>query len=294
LKKYSKNMEIAVISGKGGTGKSSISASLAAIGKNIVLADCDVDAANMHVLFQPELIDSQIYVSGSKAIINHEACSGCGLCSYYCRFGAISMKDDMPVLDEISCDGCKLCSRVCPEEAIAMAPSDQSRMHAANFRFGKMVYGQLAPGEENSGKLVNMVREKARLLKKENALTTILIDGPPGIGCPVISSVSGVDKVLVVTEPSLSALHDLERVLSITAKFSIKTAVLINKFDLEETISEKVENLCSKLQIPIIGKLPYDSRVTEAMVNNQTIIEWMPDSSLSRELNSVYQKIIDL
>lgn len=284
-------MEIAVISGKGGTGKSSISAAFAAIEKNIVLADCDVDAANMHVLFQPEIIDSQIYVSGSKAIINHKICVGCGLCSYYCRFGAISMKDERPVLDEISCDGCKLCSRVCPEEAITMMPSDQSRMHSGKFRFGEMVYGQLAPGEENSGKLVNMVREKARLIKKELALNTILIDGPPGIGCPVISSVSGVDKVLVVTEPSLSALHDLERVLSITAKFSIKTAVLVNKFDLEEAMSAKVENLCSKLQIPILGKLPYDSMVTEAMVNNQTIIEWMPDSAISLELYSIFKKI---
>ena len=209
-------MEIAVISGKGGTGKSSISAAFATLSEKVVLADCDVDAANLYILFNPTHEEERIFVSGQKAIIDYDKCRNCGSCLDSCRFGAISLSDGEIVISDILCDGCKLCSRICPFEAINMENEDKSRMYAGSFRNGKMVYGRLSPGEENSGKLVNMVRNKAKQLSKDHQLETIIIDGPPGIGCSAISTITGVDHVVIVTEPTISGLHDMKRALEIT------------------------------------------------------------------------------
>jgi MinD superfamily P-loop ATPase len=193
-------MEIAIISGKGGTGKSSISAAFATLNGDVVLADCDVDAANLYLLFSPTHEEEIVYIAGHKAVINYDLCTNCGICENYCRFDAISVINNKVVISAISCDGCFLCSRICPVNAIKMVQNDKSRMYIGSFRNGKMVYGRLAPGEENSGKLVNMVRENAKQTADENDLETIILDGPPGIGCPVISTITGVDKVVIVTE----------------------------------------------------------------------------------------------
>lgn len=284
-------MEIAVISGKGGTGKSSISAAFATLSEKVVLADCDVDAANLYILFNPTHEEEQVYIGGQKAVIDYSLCTNCGLCIDYCRFNAISFINDKVEISEISCDGCKLCSRICPAKAISIVDSDKSRIYSGTFRNGKMVYGRLAPGEENSGKLVNIVRDKAKKISKENNLNTIIIDGPPGIGCPVISTITGVDSVVIVTEPTISGMHDLQRTIEITSKFNLKTWVIINKYDLNSEISKTIKNWCEKQNISIAGELPFDAQVVNALVNCQSIVEFAPDSEIAIEIRSVFNKI---
>ncbi len=284
-------MELAIISGKGGTGKSSISAAFATLNQNIVLADCDVDAANLYIIFNPTHQDEQVYIAGQTAVIDYKICTNCGICKEYCRFDAIHFVNGQIEISETSCDGCQLCSRVCPLSAITMVNNDKSRMYSGAFRNGKMVYGRLAPGEENSGKLVNMVREKAKTIAKENGLSHIIIDGPPGIGCAVISSITGVDNVLIVTEPTISGLHDLERTLEVVSKFNLKAWVLVNKYDLNPEMTAKIEAKCNSLNIAIAGKLPFCTDVVDAMVSCKSIVEWKPDSALSKEIASIWKKI---
>ncbi|MGD9995219.1 MAG: ATP-binding protein [Salinivirgaceae bacterium] len=286
-------MEIAVISGKGGTGKSSISAALATLNHPVVLADCDVDAANLYILFNPVHETEQVYVSGETAVIDEELCTQCGLCIDYCRFDAISEIDNKVTISETFCDGCQLCSRICPANAISMVKNDKSRMYSGPFRNGKMVYGRLAPGEENSGKLVNLVREKAREIAKKENIDTIIIDGPPGIGCPVISTITGVDHVLIGTEPTLSGLMDLKRTLEVTTKFNLKTWVLINKYDLNKEMTKQIEAWCQDVHVPVVGKLPFNSQVVQAMVNCQSIMEYDATSDFALGIQSAYNKIIN-
>ncbi|MFO8067472.1 MAG: ATP-binding protein [Bacteroidales bacterium] len=271
-------MEIAVISGKGGTGKSSITAALATMQKDIVLVDCDVDAANLHLLFNPYNLDEQVYVGGQKAVINYDLCTACELCVKHCRFNAISVLDSKVIINENNCDGCKLCSRICPENAINIVDNDKSRMFSGDFRKGKMVFGRLAPGEENSGKLVNLVREKAKDISKSQNINTILIDGPPGIGCPVISTITGVDKVIVVTEPSISGFHDFKRVLEIILKFDLQASVVINKCDLNTHVASMIKDHCLVNNVKVIGEIPYDQLLVDSMVNCKSIYEYAPES----------------
>lgn len=284
-------MEIAVISGKGGTGKSSISAAFATLSEKVVLADCDVDAANLYILFNPTHEEEQVYIGGQKAVINDSLCTNCGLCIDYCRFNAISFINDKVEISEISCDGCKLCSRICPVKAISMVNSDKSRMYSGTFRNGKMVYGRLAPGEENSGKLVNIVRDKAKKISKENNLNTIIIDGPPGIGCPVISTIIGVDCVVIVTEPTISGMHDLQRIIEITSKFNLKTWVIINKYDLNVEKTNQIEEYCKSINIKVTAKIPFDTQIIDSMIKCKSIIEFNPNAEISNIIKNVYTLI---
>jgi len=285
-------MEIAVISGKGGTGKSSISAAFATLNGEVVLADCDVDAANLYLLFNPTHEEDEVYVSGQKAVIDYEICTNCGLCVGYCRFDAISIIEERVEISEISCDGCVLCSRICPETAIKMIPSDKSRLINGSFRNGKMVYGRLAPGEENTGKLVNMVREKAKKLAETYNIKTIILDGPPGIGCPVISTITGVDKVVIVTEPTISGLHDMQRAIGIVTKFSLKSYVIINKYDLNSSMSSEIEKWCNKNGVSLAGKLAFDPDMVEAMVQGKSIIEFKPDLKISIGITKIWNELL--
>ena len=285
-------MEIAVISGKGGTGKSSISAAFATLSEKVVLADCDVDAANLYILFNPTHEEERIFVSGQKAVIDYKKCRNCGSCLDSCRFGAISLSDGEIVISDILCDGCKLCSRICPFEAINMENEDKSRMYAGSFRNGKMVYGRLSPGEENSGKLVNMVRNKAKQLSKDHQLETIIIDGPPGIGCSAISTITGVDHVVIVTEPTISGLHDMKRALEITSNFKLKTWVIVNKFDLNTDLTHQIESYCQQRNISVVGKFPFDRLVVDAMVNCKSIVEYAPDSDVVKMIRESYNTIV--
>lgn len=284
-------MEIAIISGKGGTGKSCISASFATLSEKVVLADCDVDAANLFIIFNPVHEEEQVFVSGQKAVIDYELCTSCGECINFCRFDAICYVDGKVIISETACDGCHLCARICPFEAIGMVDEDKSRMYSGSFRNGKMVYGRLSPGEENSGKLVNMVREKAKSMAKEHQIETVIIDGPPGIGCAAISTITGVDTVIVVTEPTLSGLHDLKRMLQVTSNFNLKTNVLINKFDLNSEMTVAIEEYCNQKNIKLIGKIPFDPQVVKAMVNCQSIIEYAPQSEVANLIGSAFKMI---
>jgi len=285
--------EIAVISGKGGTGKSCISAAFASLSEKVVLADCDVDAANLFIIFNPEIETEDVYISGQKAVLDHSKCTRCGICIDYCRFDAMKLDDGKVVIEEVLCDGCHLCARVCPQQAISMINNDKSRMLTGSFRHGKMVYGRLAPGEENSGKLVSMVREKAKEMAKAYDIKTIIIDGPPGIGCPVISTLTGVEHALVVTEPSLSGLNDLKRALEICAKFKLNTWVLINKYDINEEMSDNIFKYCLDTNIMVAGKIPFNSNIVDAMVHCQSIVEFAPASFIANELERIYYMIIN-
>ncbi len=286
-------MEIAVISGKGGTGKSSISAAFATAAGNIVLADCDVDAANLYLLFDPSHEEEAVYTAGHKAVIDYDKCTNCSLCADYCRFDAIEAVNGRIEIIEVSCDGCFLCSRICPVQAISMVPNDRSRMYSGSFRKGKMVYGRLAPGEENSGKLVNMVREKARKIAEENGMEIILLDGPPGIGCPVISTITGVDMAIIVTEPTISGLSDLKRTISIVTKFGLEALVIINKADINQSMCETITEWCSKEGIKIAGTLPYEPLVLNAMISKMSIIEFDDNLPISKRIKEIWCNILN-
>lgn len=285
-------MELAVISGKGGTGKSSVTAAFATAGERLVLADCDVDAANLYLIFNPEHSREQVYIGGHKAVVDHTLCTACGICESYCRFDAINEMDGKIMISETACDGCFFCSRICPMNAIAMVRSDISRMYTGSFRNGIMVYGRLSPGEGNSGKLVSMVREEAKKEAKEQGISTILLDGPPGIGCPVISTITGVDRLIIVTEPTLSGLEDMKRVFEVVRKLNCETGIIINKYDVNEAMAERIEEWCAAYEYTILGRLPYDRRVTDAMVAGKSIIEMFPDAEISKILKDIWNKLI--
>jgi len=274
-------MELAVVSGKGGTGKSSVTAAFATAGERIVVADCDVDAANLYLLFNPEHDTEQVYIGGYTAVVDHALCTVCGICESYCRFDAITEVDGKIMISETSCDGCFFCSRICPMDAITMVRSDRSRMYSGSFRNGKMVYGRLAPGEENSGKLVSLVREEAKRVATAQGMSTILLDGPPGIGCPVISTVTGVDRIIIVTEPTMSGLEDMKRVHEVARKFTGDVGIIINKYDLNEAMADRIEGWCVAQGSALLGRLPYDRRVTEAMISGKSVTEMFPEAEIS-------------
>lgn len=284
-------MEIAVISGKGGTGKSSISAAMATLDERVLVADCDVDAANLYLLFNPVIEEEQVYIGGQSAVIDYNICDHCGVCKDYCRFDAITSEEGQITISEVLCDGCHLCRRVCPRGAISMIDNDRSRMYSGAFRNGMMVYGRLAPGEENSGKLVNIVRQRARELSKIHNLKNIIIDGPPGIGCAAISALTGTDRVVIVTEPSLSGMRDLERVSEIVRRFGIRCQVVINKYDLNSELSDRIMQRCEDAGFEAAGKIPFDPKIPEAMVNCRTITEYAPESEVSKAIMQIWARI---
>lgn len=285
-------MELAVISGKGGTGKSSVTSAFATLGEKLVVADCDVDAANLYLLFNPEYNTEQVYIGGHKAVVDHSLCTVCGICESYCRFDAIREVDGKIIISETSCDGCFFCSRICPTDAITMVRSDKSRMYSGSFRNGMMVYGRLAPGEENSGKLVSLVRDEAKRVAAEKGMSTILLDGPPGIGCPVISTVTGVEKIVIITEPTMSGLADLKRVHEVARKFSGEVSIIINRYDLNETMADRIEGWCAEQGSTMLGRLPFDRRVTEAMVAGKSVTEMYPDTEISKMINKIWNNLI--
>lgn len=286
-------MEIAVISGKGGTGKSSITAAITNALGNVVLADCDVDTANLHLLFNPEIEEEESFVGAETAVIDYGICINCGECMNYCRFDAISKdKNENIVISDIFCDGCGLCEKICPEKAISMLASTDSKLLSGNFRFGKMVLGHLAPGEENSGKLVNLVRDRAREISKTNNIEHIIIDCPPGIGCPVISTVTGVDYCIIVTEPSLSGLHDLKRTIELVESFKLNFGILINKADLNDKINVKITEFCNQNNYNLLGQINFDTNFVEAMLNTKTIGEMFPESESYGVVKQMVKKVL--
>lgn len=258
------------LSGKGGTGKTSLAGAFAFLAKEKVLADCDVDAANLHLLLDPKITSEGNFQGIKLAVKDDEKCISCGKCREVCRFQAI---DENFTIDSYMCEGCGACAYVCPVDAITLLLVDCGRWYTAQSRLGPLASAELYPGEETSGKLVFLVKEKAAELAKETKVEALLIDGAPGIGCPVIASVSGVSAVILVTEPSLSGLHDLERILGVVRHFGIPAYLVINKADINEKVSEKIEAFAAQEQLPLLGRIPYDRKVTEMMVVGKSAVE---------------------
>ena len=263
--------QLTVISGKGGTGKTSISAAFASLAKNAVFADCDVDAADLHLILKPKIKKKTVFHGLKITSIDKEKCTKCKNCYNSCKFNAIDK--DINIIKE-SCEGCGVCKYVCPVNAIQMVDRDSGFSFISDTRFGPMAHALLNTAEEASGKLVTVVRNNAKKLAEEKNKELVLIDGPPGIGCPVISSISGVDLVLIVTEPTLSAIHDLERIIGVANFFQVPAIVCINKYDINLDNTKNIEKYCKKNHIDIVGKIPYDNVVTEAMVNEKTVVEY--------------------
>ncbi len=279
--------QIVVISGKGGTGKTVISAALASLANKKVMADCDVDAADLHLLLKPKIIERHNFRSGRTAIIDKKLCQQCGKCIIACRFNAIS--EDFTV-NPISCEGCAFCSFICPTEAIKMEENISGEWFISDTRFGPLVHARLGIAEENSGKLVTLVKQKAKELAEKQNANWIIIDGAPGIGCPVIASLSGVDFALVVTEPTLSGLHDAQRVIDVARHFRIPAKLIINKFDLNLDITKEIEKYAEASQIQLLGKICFDKSVVKAMVEGKTIVEFT-DGKAKEETINIWQGI---
>jgi MinD superfamily P-loop ATPase len=278
--------ELLIISGKGGTGKTSIAGSFAALAAPVVLVDCDVDAANLHLLLNPEIKEEHEFFGLPKATIDKDKCTGCNLCQELCHFDAISEGMVNPFL----CEGCAFCFYICPEQAISLRDNVCGHWFISNTRYGPMVHAKLGIAEDNSGKLVAEVRKNAREAAKEKNLEIIITDGPPGIGCPVISSLSGIDLALIVTEPTLSGIHDLKRVVGLCKHFGVKTAVCINKYDLDEKNTRTIEEYCAEEDIQVVGKISFDPSVTKAMLNGRPVIE-LAQLNVSQQINAMYNLI---
>jgi MinD superfamily P-loop ATPase len=287
--------EVVVLSGKGGTGKTSLTASFAMLEmNNIVVADCDVDAANLHMLLEPEVKQSIDFFSGEMAVLDEGKCTQCGLCMEKCRFDAIRLNHDGYQIDPLNCEGCGYCSLVCPVNAIIMEEQNVGVWRISSTKPGSsMVDAALGVGAENSGKLVAKVKNEAKRIAEKEGKKLVLVDGSPGIGCPVISSLSGADFVILVTEPTQPGLHDLKRIFDLVNKFHIRSGCIINKYDLNREITDEILAFLKKKEIIHIANIPYDERFIHALTNGQTIIEY-EESELSHTIKETWEEILQL
>jgi len=278
--------QLTIVSGKGGTGKTTLTAAFAHLATNLVIADCDVDAADLHLILTPTIIKREPFYGGQLPFMDMDRCTHCGLCEENCRFGAIQELE----IDPIPCEGCGVCAYICPEKAITMKEKISGHWFVSETREGPMVHARLGIAEDNSGKLVSMVRQQAKdLAEKENS-DFILIDGPPGIGCPVIASISGADLVLVVTEPTLSGTHDLKRVLEVAQHFNIPSLVCINKFTINLENTLRIEEYCEEKGIEMGGRIPYDPAVTRAMIRALSVAEYHC-GMVTDEVKRIWEKV---
>jgi len=278
--------EIVVLSGKGGTGKTSIVASFASLAQSKVLADCDVDAADLHLLLKPKVKEEKEFWSGRVAFIDEEMCTECGLCQELCHFGAIK---DFEV-DPLSCEGCGFCYQVCPVDAIAMKDSMSGHSFISKTKYGYLCHARLGIAQENSGKLVALVRQNAKFIAERENLDYIITDGPPGIGCPVISSLSGASLALLVTEPTLSGIHDLERVIDVCRHFGVPVLVCVNKYDLNEENTYRIESYCANEGIEVAARISFDNVITEAIVQGLPVVEYS-NNKVTQQIKELWQII---
>ncbi len=278
--------ELTVVSGKGGTGKTSITASLVTMASNAVITDCDVDAANLHLLLEPKTIQKTEFYGLPKANIDLNKCSRCGLCAQLCAFEAINNY----TVDELACEGCKLCYHICPEQAVEMQRHLAGHWFISDTAYGPFVHAKLGIAEGNSGLLVAEVRKAAKKIAEEKNIELMITDGPPGIGCPVISSLAGTDMALIITEPTVSAIHDMERIVQVAKNFGCQIAVCINKYNLNEENSRCIESLAQKLEVPIIGKIPYDNVMHQAVVN-KVPVTLLANENIKQEITNLWYNI---
>jgi MinD superfamily P-loop ATPase len=291
--------ELVVISGKGGTGKTSIVGSFAALAKNAVLADCDVDAADLHLILNPDVKRTSDFSGGNLASVVTDKCIGCGRCEDVCRFDAATFDgpgndvvEKTYTIDPISCEGCGVCAHFCPVDAIRFEPAVNGQWFVSETRFGPMVHARLGIAQENSGKLVSLIRKEAKRLATERNHELIVVDGSPGIGCPVIASITGADLVLVVTEPTLSGKHDLDRVTELTRHFNLPTAVCINKCDINASIAKEIKKEAEARRLIVAGEIAYDPAVTKAQTVGKSIVEYS-NGNLKGQIVSLWESMLD-
>ncbi len=285
-------MEITVLSGKGGTGKTSVTSALGYLAENAVLCDNDVDAADLFIILDPKVKEEYRFESGHSVEINKDICTSCGICKDLCRFDAISYIDGGGLeINPNKCEGCLLCVKQCPVHAITSHSKDNNFWFVSDTRMGTMVHAKMGAGEENSGKLVSRIRKRAKEIASEQNADFIISDGPPGIGCPVIASLSGTNKTLLVIEPTKSGLHDAQRLIELINKFKIPAYAIINKYDINMEMTNVIAGYLDENNIELLAKLPFDRQMVEAMVNRETIIEYDSESVISQELKNVWRKI---
>ena len=283
--------EIIILSGKGGTGKTSLTAAFAHLAQSHVICDLDVDAPDLHLLLAPKREATEAFVSGFEAEIRPDDCTACGDCAERCRYDAIVPGDEAYAIDPLRCEGCKVCVAFCPAQAIGFTPRHCGDWYRSQTRFGPMIHAQLFPAEENSGRLVALLRQKAKEKAEAEGLALILSDGPPGIGCPVISSLSGAAKAVIVTEPTPSGLHDLERIIDLCAHFKIPAGVILNKCDIHAEQASAIEAYCQKNGLSLLGRLPHDPVMTEAMVAGQVVTEYAPENPLAETVKTIWSRV---
>jgi MinD superfamily P-loop ATPase len=281
--------ELVIVSGKGGTGKTSLIAAFASLAENKVLCDADVDAADLHLIMEPRIREHHDFQSGNRAVINRDKCTECGLCQELCRWHAVS--NDFEI-DPIECEGCGVCVYFCAGNAIQFPVNTCGEWYLSDTRCGPMVHARLGIAEENSGKLVTLVRQEAKRLAEKKKLDLILTDGPPGIGCPVIASIGGAAAILIVAEPTVSGKHDMERVAQLAAHFNVPVMVCINKFDLNADGAEAIEGFAREKNLTIVGQVPFDPIFTKSMVQGQTIFEYNKDSEAGQAVKKTWGKVI--
>ncbi len=281
--------ELVIISGKGGTGKTSLLAAFASLAEKKVLCDADVDAADLHLIMKPRIRKRHDFQSGHTACINRDKCIQCGLCRDLCKFEAISEHFEV---DPVSCEGCGVCVYFCPEKAIDFPVKTCGEWYISDTRFGPMVHARLGIAEENSGKLVSLVRREARKIAEEKNLGLILTDGPPGVGCPVIASIGGASAVLIVTEPTVSGKHDMQRVIQLADFFNIPALVCINKFDLNTEMSREIEDFAEEKKLTCVGHIPFDPVFIQSMVKEKTVIEYEPDGEAGQALKKIWDGLV--
>ncbi|WP_455382079.1 ATP-binding protein [Salinispira pacifica] len=292
--------QLVVLSGKGGTGKTSVTAALAHLASRaplsgrIVLADTDVDAANLELVLEPEILDREEFRGDRVAAIDRNACTSCGRCVEVCRFDAIIESEGGYSVDEVACEGCAACVHQCPAGAIALEERTSGEFFRSVSAYGPLYHAELLPGRENSGKLVTLVKQHARLRVLDENRALLVADGPPGTGCPVISAVSGADFALIVTEPTVAGIHDMERALATTEHFGVRSLLCINKADIYRKGAARIEAYCRERSVPLVGSIPYDDAVPVSMVAGSAVTAFRPESNAARAIIAMWDRIVEL
>ena len=288
--------QLVILSGKGGTGKTTVAAALAHLASQelpVVLADADVDAANLELVLDPVKLEEHDFMSGQVAVVDIEKCTACGICADVCRFDAVIPGDEAYRVDSLACEGCASCFFQCPEEAIRMEEQQAGLWFRSDTRFGPLYHAHLFAAQENSGKLVTLVKQQARLRGLDTGAALVVVDGPPGIGCPVISASAGMDLALHVVEPTVSGVHDLERIMDTTDHFGVPSLVAINKADLNPARAGEIAAFCAGRGVEVVGRIPYDDVVTEAMVQGQPVTDYT-DGPVTEALQRMWSRVRDL
>lgn len=278
--------QLVVLSGKGGTGKTTVTAALASLASSKVMADCDVDAANMYLLLEPELLRRETFEGGCSARIDPGLCDSCGICRDLCRFEAI---DETFRIDAVSCEGCGVCVWNCPQQAISLKPDRSGEWYVSQTRLGPLVHARLGVAQENSGKLVSIIREEAKRIAQKDSMDYVLIDGPPGVSCPAMASLTGTDAALIVTEPTRSGLHDLRRAAELLRAFKVPGLVCINKYDLNPEQASAIRDACKEMRLELVGEMPFDPTVPKSQIAGHTLVEHS-EGRLATCINEIWDR----